>query len=93
MKKFAKSRDEVMSSVHHQILYLQEVLISCSRINPMKKNTDSLTADKIDYTWQPQAGAGPSNTTATEQLRNLICRVGESTDEITEKSVKMGWVT
>ena len=48
---------------------------------------------KIDYTWQPQAGAGPSITIATEKLRNLICRVGESTDEITEKSVKMGWVT
>ena len=29
----------------------------------------------------------------TEQLRKLICKIGESTDTITEKSVKMERVT
>ena len=48
---------------------------------------------KIDYLWQPQAGAGLCNTTATEQLRNLIRKIGESADRITEKSVKMEGVT
>jgi len=48
---------------------------------------------RIDYLWQPQAGAGLSNTTATEQLRNLIRKIGESAERITEKSVKMEGVT
>jgi len=48
---------------------------------------------KIDYLWQPQAGAGLCNTTVTEQLRKLIRKIGESTDRITEKSVKMERVT
>ena len=45
---------------------------------------------KIDYLWQPQAGAGLCNMTVTEQL---IRKIGESTDRITEKSVKMERVT
>ena len=48
---------------------------------------------RINQTWTPQAGAGLSQTTATEQLRNLLSRIGCNWEGVTDKSVKMEGVT
>ena len=48
---------------------------------------------RINQTWILQAGAGLIQTTATEQLRNLLSRIGCNWEGVTDKSVKMEGVT
>ena len=48
---------------------------------------------RINQIWTPQAGAGLSQTKATEQLQNLLSRIGCNWAGVTDKSVKMEGVT